>query len=56
MYLTMAPTIGAINQADISNLKTMFSGLGVISKLLNIPLATMEKLSKLYDKIPHFKF
>jgi O-antigen/teichoic acid export membrane protein len=56
MYLTMAPTIGAINQADISNLKTMFSGLGVTSKLLNIPLATMEKLSKLYDKIPHFRF
>jgi len=55
-YLITAPTIGAINQTDINNLKTMFSGLGVISKLLNIPLATMEKLSKIYDKIPHFKF
>jgi len=55
-YLILAPTIGAINQTDINNLKTMFSGLGAISKLLSIPLTTMEKLSKLYDKIPHFKF
>lgn len=44
-YLAVAPTIGAINQTDINNLKTMFSGLGAVSKLLNIPLATMEKLA-----------
>jgi len=55
-YLIMAPIIGAINQTDIKNLKTMFSGLGLISKLLNIPLSIMGKFSKLYDKIPHFKF
>jgi O-antigen/teichoic acid export membrane protein len=54
-YLIIAPIIGGINQTDIKNLKTMFSGLGAISKLLNIPLSTIEKLSKLYDKIPHFK-
>jgi O-antigen/teichoic acid export membrane protein len=51
MYLIIAPTIGAINQTDINNLKTMFSGLGVISKLLDIPLSIMGKFSKLYDKI-----
>lgn len=43
-YLIAAPAIGAVNQTDIRNLKTMFSGLGLISKLINIPLAAMEKL------------
>jgi O-antigen/teichoic acid export membrane protein len=47
-YLIVAPLIGAINQGDIHNFKVMFSGLGILSKLLNIPLTTMEKLSKLY--------
>jgi hypothetical protein len=37
-YLTVAPLIGAINQTDINNLRAMFSGLGIISKLLEIPL------------------
>jgi O-antigen/teichoic acid export membrane protein len=45
-YLITTPLIGAINQSDINNLKVMFSGLGIISKLLNIPLVTMEKLSR----------
>jgi O-antigen/teichoic acid export membrane protein len=43
-YLIIAPVIGAINQTDIKNLKIMFSGLGVISKTLNIPLTVMEKM------------
>ncbi len=43
VYLITAPLIGAINQMDISNLRSMFSGLGVVSKLLGIPLALMEK-------------
>jgi len=45
-YLITAPLIGAINTSDIKNLKTMFSGLRIISKLLNIPLNVMEKLAK----------
>lgn len=44
-YLTTAPLIGAIKQSDIANLKVMFSELGLISKLFNIPLSAMEKLS-----------
>ncbi|MEM3697189.1 MAG: flippase [Candidatus Bathyarchaeia archaeon] len=44
-YLVTAPLIGAINRTDAQNLKAMFSELGIISKLLNIPLKTMEKLS-----------
>lgn len=47
IYLTTAPLIGAINQTDINNLRSMFSGLGIISKLLGIPLALMEKPLKL---------
>jgi hypothetical protein len=42
-YLITAPLIGAINQTDISNLKAMFSGLGITSKLLEIPLTLVEK-------------
>jgi O-antigen/teichoic acid export membrane protein len=45
-YLVAAPLTGAINPGDINNLRALFSGLGIISKLLNIPLTTMEKLSK----------
>jgi O-antigen/teichoic acid export membrane protein len=43
IYLIAAPLIGAINQTDINNLRAMFSGLGVISKLLEIPLTLIEK-------------
>ena len=43
IYLLTAPLIGAINQTDINNLRAMFSGLGVISKLLEIPLTLVEK-------------
>ena len=43
VYLTAAPLIGAINQTDINNLRAMFSSLGVVSKLLEIPLKFAEK-------------
>jgi len=46
VYLISAPLIGAINQTDVKNLRTMFSGLGIISKLLEIPLKMIEKLLK----------
>jgi len=44
-YLITAPALGAINKSDINNLKTTFSGLGKLSKIVNIPLNAMEKLS-----------
>ena len=44
-YLITAPALRAINKSDIDNLKTMFSGLGTLSKIINIPLNAMEKLS-----------
>jgi len=43
-YILAAPTIGAINQSDINNLRAMLSGLGIISKLMNIPLTLAERL------------
>jgi O-antigen/teichoic acid export membrane protein len=46
VYLIITPLIGAINQADIDNLKLMSSELGIISKILKIPLKFMQKLCK----------
>jgi O-antigen/teichoic acid export membrane protein len=46
VYLASAPLLGAVNRADIENLKAMFSGLGILSKVLNIPLHFMRKISK----------
>lgn len=43
-YTLVAPIIGAINQSDINNLRTMLSGLGIISKLINIPLTLAERI------------
>ncbi|MBS7646636.1 oligosaccharide flippase family protein [Candidatus Bathyarchaeota archaeon] len=43
-YIVAAPAVGAVEKADVANLKIMFSGLGVISKLLSIPLSTMEAI------------
>jgi len=48
IFLFAAPLMGAVNQTDINNLRTMFSGLGTISKLINIPLVLVEKITKLF--------
>jgi len=44
IYLLTVPLIGAINQTDIDNLRSMFSGLGIISKMLEIPLTIIQKI------------
>jgi O-antigen/teichoic acid export membrane protein len=44
LYLIVAPLIGAINQTDVNNLRAMFSGLGIISKILEIPLTIIQKI------------
>jgi O-antigen/teichoic acid export membrane protein len=46
VYLITAPLIGAVNQADIDNFRTMFSGLGIVSRILNLPLLLMRKLCR----------
>ena len=44
IYIFTAPAIGAVTQADINNFRSVFSGLGVISKLVNIPLKAAERM------------
>jgi O-antigen/teichoic acid export membrane protein len=46
VYLISVPLVGAVNQSDIKNLKTMFSGIGIISRLLEIPLKIMQTILK----------
>lgn len=43
IYIFTAPMIGALTQTDINNIRTMFSGMGIISKIVNIPLKAAEK-------------
>jgi len=47
VYIATAPVIGAISQSDINNLRAMISGLGIISKLMNIPLDLAERVTKI---------
>ena len=47
VYLVIAPLIGAINQTDIDNFKNMFSGLGIIAKVLSFPLFFMQKMCEI---------
>jgi O-antigen/teichoic acid export membrane protein len=42
-YVFTAPILGAITQADIKNLRAMFSNLGIVTKLVKVPLALAEK-------------
>jgi len=46
IYISTAPAIGALTQTEINNLRTMFSGLGLLSKLINIPLTIAERIAK----------
>lgn len=45
IYLVTAPSIGAVTQDDTSNLRAMFSGLGLISRLVNSLLKIPETIS-----------
>jgi stage V sporulation protein B len=55
IFLFAAPLIGAVNQTDINNMKTMFSGLGTISKLLSIPFKLLEKITKTLEAFNKIK-
>jgi O-antigen/teichoic acid export membrane protein len=46
VYLISVPLVGAISQTDVNSLRAMFSGLGIISRLLEIPLKIIERLLK----------
>jgi O-antigen/teichoic acid export membrane protein len=45
VYIIVAPSIGAIVQDDINNLRAMLSGLGFISTIANLPLGIAEKIA-----------
>lgn len=42
VYVFSAPIVGAVSLTDIYNLRTIFSGMGIISKIINIPLKAAE--------------
>ena len=46
-YIVAAPVLGAIEKADMANLKMLFSGLGIISKLLRFQLHVMETVRQI---------
>ena len=46
VYLTLIPLLGAVNRMDILNFQTMFSGLGPVSKVLNLPLRYMRRICR----------
>lgn len=46
VYLTLIPLLGAVNHMDILNFQTMFSGLGVVSRVLNLPLKYMRRICR----------
>jgi O-antigen/teichoic acid export membrane protein len=45
VYVLGAPLIGAVSVTDIKNLRTMFSGLGIVTKIINVPLNVAEKVA-----------
>jgi len=47
VYIIIAPSIGAIVQDDITNLRVMLSGLGFISTIANLPLGVAEKVAEI---------
>ncbi|MCW4029178.1 MAG: oligosaccharide flippase family protein [Candidatus Bathyarchaeota archaeon] len=53
VFLTTAPVIGAVNQMDIDNFRTMFSGLGIIAKPINLTLGFMRRMCKPIKPQPH---
>jgi stage V sporulation protein B len=48
VFLISAPIVGAITQMDVNNLRKMFSGLGIMSRLLEIPFLIIERLLKIH--------
>jgi stage V sporulation protein B len=50
IYLFSVRLVGAITQSDVNSLRVMFSGLGIVSKLLNIPLDLIGKPFRINQK------
>jgi hypothetical protein len=50
IFLSSAPLVGAIKQADINNLKSLVSDLGIIARIFSIPLTFIEKIVEMRQK------
>jgi O-antigen/teichoic acid export membrane protein len=51
VYVLGAPIIGAVSTTDINNLRTMFSGMGIVSKMINILLDAAEKAAQTKSRV-----
>ena len=47
MYILTIPLIGAVTLSDINNLKAMFSGLGVVTRIIHALLSSAGKIARL---------
>ena len=47
VYLFAAPLTGALTQSDIVNVRNMFSGLGLLSTMIDAPLKMTERIAQL---------
>lgn len=54
-YLITTSVVGAVTLSDIKNLKVMFSGLGIVSKLIDVPLIIVEETVKRASKSTRIK-
>lgn len=52
VYIPSAPIIGAVSQPDINNLRIMFSSMGIVSKIMNLPLTIAEKAAQIRTRNP----
>lgn len=55
IYVTFVSLFGALKQNDINNLRAMLHGLGIISKILEIPLTLIEILIKKKSSMINFR-
>jgi O-antigen/teichoic acid export membrane protein len=46
LYIFSAPFIGAVSQADIINLRAMFSGMNIVSRIIDLPLKAAERAAQ----------
>ena len=47
LFLGLTPALGAINEVDVNNLRSMFKGSRLVSGILEIPLRFMEKAMRI---------
>jgi O-antigen/teichoic acid export membrane protein len=51
VYLISVPLVSAIQQSDVNTIRTLFSGLGIISKILDIPLNVIAAFLRTFHPV-----